>query len=645
MTSTGTDPVAGPASTHTAAANSAAGQDLPLGDTQDFTDCARGLIAPLPDGGRVRPDGGPPVWDLTQFSFVLDADPPDTVHPSLWRQTQLMAGFDGLFQVTDRVYQVRSVDLSNMTIIEGASGLIIVDPLVSVEAARAALDLYLAHRPRRDVVAVIYTHSHVDHYGGAGGVVSGEDVEAGRVRILAPAGFTEAALSENVMAGNVMSRRASYMYGNLLPTSPTGAVGSGLGLLTSTGTVGFVPPTEEIADPVQDVVIDGLGFSFLLAPDTEAPAEMMFHIPELAALCAAEEATHTLHNLYSLRGARTRDAKLWAHYLNRAIDLYGADTEVVFAQHHWPTWGNREVREFLEYQRDAYRYLHDQTLRLANHGYTMTEIAELVRFPASLADQWSARGYYGSVSHNVKAVYNLYLGFFDGNPATLHELPPAQASARYVEFMGGAEAVLARARECFGRGEYRWVAQVVNHVVFAEPANQDARALQADALEQLGYQSENGPWRNFYLTGAQELRSGVRRGATPSTDESAAAMPLDMVFDYLAIRLNGPAADGEHLVVNLSFTDTGEQHAVIVRNAVLHHTVEHRTDAAATVELPETLFRQIAAGAATLDGALQDGTARIIGRRSGWDQLVGMLDTFDLWFPIVEPRPAPGATR
>jgi alkyl sulfatase BDS1-like metallo-beta-lactamase superfamily hydrolase len=641
MSSAPTDPLAPrQATTHTAARNRAAADGLPWDDDADFGDISRGLVAPLPDGGVITDDAGRVVWDLSRFGFVRDVEAPDTVHPSLWRQTQLLTEA-GLYKVTDGVYQVRSADLSNIDFIEGESGIVVVDPLISAETARAALDLYYEHRGRRPVVAVIYTHSHIDHYGGALGVVDPAEVAAGRVRVVAPEGFTEAALSENVIAGTAMTRRATYMYGALLPPGPRGGVSPGLGLAISLGRQGFVEPTDLVTEPVQELVLDGVRFVFMLAPDTEAPAEMLFHLPERRALCSAEDATHTLHNLYTLRGARTRDAKAWAYYVNRAIELFGDETDVVFAQHHWPTWGHDRALDFLRAQRDAYQFLHDQTLRLANHGQTMLEIAEQLDFPSSLGDRWCNRSYYGSVSHNVKAVYNLYLGYFDGNPATLHQLPPVEASERYVEFMGGADAVLERAGASFEEGDYRWVAQVVNHVVFADPANQDARRLQADALEQLGYQTENGVWRNFYLTGAQELRYGLLEGLPhpePIGPDTLARVPLDLLLDYLGVRLDGPAADGTELVVNLVARDTGATRVLELRNSVLRHSAGPADPgAAATLTLDELVLRQVAAGARTFSAALDDGAAELAGDAGALDALDALLDTFAFWFPMVEP--------
>ncbi len=627
-----------PATDATRAVLARAAELLERDDRQDFTDAARGLVAPLPDGGSILDDQGGQVWDVGRYQWVNEGDCPDSVHPSLRRQTQLLT-LHGLFEVCEGIYQVRSADLANMTIIEGDTGVVLVDPLTAPPTARAALDLYTAHRGDRPVHAVIHTHSHIDHYGGVRGVTSDDDVVAGRTRIIAPVGFTEAALSENVLAGNAMGRRASYMYGPLLPTGPTGTVSPALGLGIPLAATSFMVPTDEIVDDVQTMTIDGVEFVFMLAPDTEAPAEMLFHLPGFSALCTAEDATHTLHNLYTLRGARTRDAKAWAYYINKAIELFAADSELCFAQHHWPTWGRERVVDFLESQRDAYRYLHDQTLRLANHGENMVEIAEQLEFPPSLGERWCNRGYYGSVNHNAKAVYNLYLGWFDGNPSTLHPLPPVDASMKYVEYMGGAAAVIERARADFEAGEYRWVAQVLNHVVFADAGDTEARGLLADTLEQLGYQTENGVWRNFYLTGAQELRIGTldlgaRSFVSPDT---FAAMPVDMIVDYLAVRLDGPAADGEHLVVNLVLTDPDEERVLEVRRSVLHSVVgARRPDAGVTLHLATAAFKVLVTSG-DIDEQLAAGDVTVDGDVGVWRRFRELLDDFSFWFPIIEP--------
>ncbi len=613
---------------------------LPFANKQSFQDAKRGFIAPLPDNGVITNAKGESIWDLQKFAFIKEGEKaPDTVNPSLWRQAQLIM-IGGLFKVSDNIYQVRAADLSNITFIEGKDGIVVVDPLISAETAKAALDLYYQHRPKKPIIAVIYSHSHVDHYGGVKGVVREEDVKAGKVKVLAPAGFLEHAVAENVMAGNAMVRRASYMYGNLLPQEPKGQVGAGLGPTTSFGTITLIPPTDIITTNGESKQLAGLTFEFHMVPNSEAPAEMFFYIPELKALCTAEDATHTLHNTYSLRGAKIRDPLAWSKYLNEAIHLWGGDTEVLYAPHHWPIWGSDKVVEHLKKQRDMYRYINDQSLRLANHGYTMVEIAEMIELPESLSTTWSNRGYYGSVNHDTKSTYVNYLGWFDGNPATLHILPPVEASKRYVEFMGGAEAVLNKARSYYNKGDYRWVAQVVNHVVFANPSNQAARNLQANALEQLGYQAESGPWRNFYLSGAKELREGVKKLGTPNvaSPDTIRAMSLDLLFDYVGMRLNGPKAAGKTITLNWNFTDTKQQYVIGVENGALNHIAGRQAkDADATITLTRATLNDVLLGKGTLDDKIKSSDIKVKGDKSKLDELLDQLDTFEFWFNIATP--------
>lgn len=627
------------ATEETKAANEKLLNELPFSDTSNFDDAKRGLIAPLPSE-LIKGQSGNSIWNPQQYSFITEGAPaPDTVNPSLWRQSQLI-NISGLFEVTDGIYQVRNLDLSNMTIIEGDEGITVVDPLVSEETAKVGMDLYYKHRGQKPVKAVIYTHSHVDHYGGVRGVVSDEDVSSGKIKIYAPEGFLEAAVAENVMAGTAMSRRASYMYGNLLPPDPKGQVGAGLGTTTSAGTVTLIPPTDIISETGHKETIDGLTYEFLMAPGSEAPAEMLWFIEEKKAISAAEDATHTLHNTYSLRGAKIREPLPWSKYLNQALVMWGDKADVIFAQHHWPTWGKENVVELLEKQRDLYRYINDETLRMVNQGMTMREIAEAFKLPDSLGHFWANRGYYGSIYHDVAATYVLYLGWFDGNPGTLHELPPVEASKKYVEAMGGADAVLQKAKEAFDKGEYRWVAQLVNHVVFADPDNKAAKDLQADALEQLGYQAESGPWRNFYLTGAKELREGVAKLPTPNTasPDTVRAMSLDLFFDYLGVRLNAERAGDANITLNFDFGDADGKYLVELENGVLNNTAGAQADQAdATITLTRDNLNKIVLGETTLEQAVTAGDVKIDGDSEKLTQLVSMLDTFEFWFNIVTP--------
>ena len=621
----------------TKAANDKLLKELPFSDKTDFDNARKGLLAPLPKE-MLKGNTGEVVWDPSKYGFTTDKAAPDTVNPSLWRQSQLI-NISGLFEVVPGIYQVRNLDLANMTIIEGKEGITIVDPLGASETAKFGLDLYYSKRGKKPVKAVIYTHSHVDHYGGVRGVISEADVKSGKVKLYAPEGFMEAAVAENIMAGNVMSRRASYMYGNLLAPDEKGQVGAGLGTTTSTGTVTLIAPNKYISKTGQKEKIDGLTYEFLMAPGSEAPSEMLWYIEEKKAISAAEDATHTLHNTYSLRGAKIREPLPWSKYLNQALTMWGDKVDVIFASHHWPTWGNKNVNDFLRSQRDLYRYINDETLHQANQGQTMREIAESFKLPDSLGKAWSNRGYYGSVYHDVAATYVLYLGWFDGNPATLHELEPVAASKKYVEFMGGADAVLKKAKESFDKGEYRWVAQVVHHVVFADPSNKAARELEADALEQMGYQAESGPWRNFYLAGAQELRKGVQKLPTPNTasPDTVKAMTMEMVLDYWSVRLNREKAGNATAKLNLDI-DGKERYFVELGNGVINHTngVQAK-DADASITLSKDALTNIMLKKVTLDDAIKSGDVKIKGNEAKLKELLSYFDNFEFWFNIVTP--------
>ena len=628
------------ASDVTAAANRAALRQLAFDDVRDFADVRRGLIAPLPDGGVIRTSDGEVVWDLAWFSFIQDGPAPDSVHPSLWRQSQLIAEA-GLYEVLERIYQVRNHDLANVTIIEGDGGLIVVDTGSKAECAKFAMDLYYAHRPGHlPVVAVIYTHTHIDHYGGITGITTPEDVASGKVAILAPGeNFGKYALGENVICGNVMSRRAAHAFGTLLPHGPQGMVSDGGGLaLPPTGTFAYIEPTDTITATGETRTLAGLEFVFQMAPDTEAPEEFHFYIPELKALTCAENANHALHNIQTLRGARTRDAANFAACLDEAMELF-PDAEIHYGPHTWPVWGKDNVTEFLGSQRDTYKYLHDQSLRLANHGLTPIEIAENLDLPASLGRAWWNRGYHGTVNHNLKGVYAKELGWYDGNPMHLHPLPPADSAKRYLQAIGGADRVLDLAREAFEAGDYRWVVELAGQAVFADPGNQDARHLQADAYEQLGYQAEGPQWRNLYLTAAQELREGMPTTGVQSTGsiETIMAMPLDLFLDYIAVRLNGPKAAGTTLVINLDLTD-GDQpgpHSLHLTNSVLHHRTRHTANPDLTLRLGKAQL----AGALLLPGAftaaVDAGQISAEGDRSVFETLTGLLDDFSPYFALT----------
>ncbi|WP_430335380.1 alkyl/aryl-sulfatase [Rhodococcus sp. ACT016] len=619
-----------------AAANARFAASLPDGDCADVD---RGFVAALTPC-VIRGDDGSVVWDNDSYAF-LDADCPPTVNPSLWRQSRLAAK-QGLFEVCDGIYQVRGLDISNMTMVEGDTGVIVVDPLISTETAAAALALYREHRGDRPVVGVIYTHSHVDHFGGVEGVTDAESVTSGRCPVIAPTGLVEHAVAENVYAGTAMARRAAYMYGAALPRNPRGSVGSGLGQTTSTGTVTLIAPTVFVERTGQTEVLDGVRIAFQLTPGTEAPSEMNFHLPDRRALCMAENATHTQHNLLTLRGALVRDPHVWSKYLTEAIHRYAADSDVLFASHHWPTWGTERLTEFLSLQRDLYAYLHDQTVRRMNQGRTGIEIAEELRLPPALEKSWHARGYYGSVSHNVKAIYQRYMGWFDGNPAHLWEYPPVESAKRHVEFMGGSSEVLRKARKSFAEGDFRWVAQVVDYVVFAEPDNADARELQAATLEQLGYGAENATWRNFYLTGAMELRSGpAGTPAQAAAPDLARTLSVEQLFDAVSLRVDGPAAWHAHMIIDWAIRDEERVHRMELRNGVLVHW---DLDGARPVPEPDARFTLtrpllfgVLLGVVDLPEAIADGRADAAGDVRRLTEFAGYVDAPDPNFAIVTP--------
>lgn len=639
-----TIPGPAPAEPATAERNAQVLQELPFTDLQDFEDARRGLVGTLPDV-TMKDGSGNVVFTLRGFEFLQQEKAPPSVNPSLWRMAQLNLNH-GLFKVVDRVYQVRGFDLANMTIIEGDTGLIIIDPLESIETSRVGLDLYYqltaSSALERPVKAVVYTHSHHDHYAGVRGVIGEADLP--RVQVLAPSGFLAAAVSENVYAGFAMSRRAQYMYGVHLPKGELGLVDAGLGKGKSHGTGSLVAPTDTIGARADDPLtrrIDGVDLEFFLAPETEAPAEMTVYLPQFKVLDAAELACPLIHNLYTLRGAQVRDAKKWSADLDSLIVRYGSSMEVLINQHNWPRWGQDRAVRLLADQRDLYKFLHDQTLHLMNQGLTSSEIAAKIQLPDGLAKLWYARGYYGTVSHDVKAIYQRYLGWFDGNPANLDPLPPVEAARKFVEYMGGPQAVLAHARQDFKRGEYRWVAQVMNQVVFAYPDFAEARHLQAAALEQLGYQAESAPWRNFYLTGAKELREGIAPppGVPPSGADTLRAMTTPLLFDYWGVLLNAERANGKHLVLNWTFTDDPvRDYALTLSNSALTFRAgSHDPSADAGFTLSRATLERIILGATDVRTEVLAGRIQITGSGQALASLLAMFDRFEPGFPIVTP--------
>lgn len=620
----------------TAAANAAVAAALPIADAQDFEDARRGLVASEPDL-EIRDASGKVLRRPRDFEFVT-GDAPPSVNPSLWRQAKLN-GIHGLFEVAPGIFQVRGYDVSNMTWIRGGTGWIVVDPLTSTETATAAVALARKHLGDAPVTALIFTHSHLDHFGGVAAIAP-DAAAAAALRIVAPQGFLEEATSENVMAGLAMGRRATFMYGLPLARSPRGHVDTGLGIAPVRGAFGVLPPTELVDRTPQELVIDGVRFVFQYAPHTEAPAELAFYLPEKKAYCGAEIVSRTMHNLYTLRGAKVRDALLWSGAIDDAIERFG-DAEVAFASHGWPTWGRERVADYLGKQRDVYRFLHDQTLRLASLGRTPQEIADEIELPAALRSTFHVRGYYGTVRHNAKAVYQNYFGFYDGNPAHLDPPAPVDASKRYVEAMGGGAEVLRKGRLAYERGDHRWAALLLDHLVFAEPENADAREALARVYDQLGYRAESGPWRDVYLTGAYELRHGTQDAGASLSTASGLLLRLspDQFFASMATRLDAQKADGKKLVLNFVFTDLEETHVLTLENAVLHHRQRSVPDpeAAATVRLTRPFLVNLATGQAGLRDALFSDDLAVEGSRMDLLSFFSLLDTPPVSFPIVTP--------
>ena len=626
-----------PPSSATKAAHKDVIASLPFEDTEDFRLAQKGLLA-KPDALRIQDKNGRVVWDMTGLDY-LDGDRPETVNPSLWRQAQLNA-IHGLFEVTEGIYQVRGYDLANVTFIRGETGWIVVDPLTATETMDAAMELINSHFGKLPVKAILATHSHADHFGGIRALADEDDLNSGRIRFIAPENFVREVTSENVIAGNAMTRRAGFMFGSFLERTPQGAIDSGLGKGVSSGSVTLLTPSDEITATGQKLLLDGVEIEFQLTPGAEAPAEFVFYLPKWRALCVAEEVNAVMHNLYTPRGAKTRDALIWSSHLTDMLELFGDRMDIVFGSHHWPRWGKKEGFEYISKQRDMYRFMHDQTVRLMNQGFTATEISNKLDLPPSLAQEFYNRDYYGTVSHNVRAIYNFYLGYFDGVPANLNPLTPESRAYNYIRLAGGQEGMMIHVKEAILKGDYRWAAELLNHYVFAYPKKREARALLADVYEQMGYQAESGPWRNFYLSGARELRLGVdvtRRVSTASPD-MVSNVPTSMFLDFMAVRFNPEGADDVELKINLDFTDTKEQFVLSLNNSVLNNIPNKQDEGAnATLTLSRSTFDAVVLGATSFPKEIIKGNVKVSGNPLALTRVFSRLDIFPPDFNIVTP--------
>ena len=631
-----------PPSKHTIAVIEKARATLPFADKRDFEEQQKGFIA-APKSMKIKADAGHVAWDMERYQFLATGEDFDSIHPSLQRQSTLNLNF-GLYEVIPGIYQVRGFDLANVTFVKGKTGWIVFDPATALETARAAKELVDEHLGKKPVVAVVYSHSHADHFGGVRGIVDEADVRAGKVQIIAPRDFMEHAVSENVYAGNAMSRRLFYQYGVLLPASPFGHAGQGLAQNVAAGNLGLIAPTHVVEEGIKELTVDGVKMIFQNTPNTEAPSEMNTYFPDKKALWMAENVTGTIHNIYTLRGALVRDALAWSKFINEALYLFGREAEVMFASHHWPRWGNERIREVLRGQRDAYAHLNNQVLHLANQGVTINQIHNVYEVPKSLQQQWFARGYHGSPEHNSRGVINRFLGYWDANPATLIPLSPADSAPLYVEMMGGAKKIMKRGKKLHDEGKYRHAQEILNKLVQAEPQNQAAKDLLADVFEQIGYQQENPGLRNSFLAGAFELRSGIPGGASPKTGgpDMIRAMSTELFLDFIAIRMDSRKAEGKEFKINLSTPDNGEEFVVELSNATLTNLPRYQVeDADLSITIDRADLELVMRGEKSLAAQIDDGTAKTAGDRGVLDQLRSMLVTFELGFEILPGTAGP----
>ncbi|MCU0948459.1 MAG: MBL fold metallo-hydrolase [Porphyrobacter sp.] len=628
-----------PASEFTAAANAALATRLSLAGGEDEAEAGRGKITEIPDGLITKPDGAV-VWDWRPYAFLDAAEPPASVNPSLWRQARLNR-IHGLFEVVPgAVWQVRGYDISVMTIVRGKTGYIIIDPLTAEETAAASWKLAMAHLPKLPIRAVIFTHSHSDHFGGVGGIISRDTAVRDGIRIIAPHGFSEEAVAENVLAGTAMGRRATYMFGTFLAPGPQGQVDTGLGPRLPAGTIGYMEPTETIPQTGGEVMIDGISFDFMDAGGTEAPSEFMFYIADYKALHTAEVATRVLHNVLTLRGAQVRDPLNWSKVIDRALQKWGGTAELALASHGWPLWGKARVETYLAGQRDAYRYVHDRTLNRANNGATLHEVADGIAEAPVQQTAFDTRGYYGTLNHNMKATYQRYFGWWDGVPANFNPLPPTEAAKRYVKLAGGPDKLLAAGREALKAGDYRWAAEVLNHLVFAEPANTAARGALASAYDQLGYQAESGAWRNYYLAGAASLRGTATSTAVSSAQSRAyiEGIPTEALFDALATRFDADKGRGISGQFQFILPDRGEQVAIDVGGGVEFPRYDSRFAApTATITIDRAALDDVTLGAATFPQLVQSGRVKIEGNIPAFAQWFALHPPYDPRFAVVEP--------
>ncbi len=629
-------------SEHTLKVIREARQSMPFADTRDFEEAEKGFIAPLLSK-KVMADSGHVAWDISRYDFFLEGSDFDSIHPSLERISTLNQ-ITGLFEVIPGIYQVRGLDLANITFVRGDEGWIVFDPVTSKETARAGLELINKELGARPVTAVIYSHSHGDHFGGVRGVVDPDRLAAGKVEIIAPSDFMLHTVSENVYAGNAMNRRLFYQYGVLLPPSPFGHAGQGLAQNISAGNIGLLPPTQVIEEGVFERTVDGVKMVFQNTPGTEAPSEMNTYLPEKKALWMAENVTATIHNIYTLRGAQVRDALAWSKYISRALYLFGQEADVMFASHHWPRWGNQRIQDVLRAQRDAYANLNNQVLHYANQGVTINQIHNVYRVPKSLENAWYARGYHGSPQHNSRGVINRYLGYWDANPATLIPLSPEDSAPLYVEMMGGAEKIMERGKQLYDEGKYRHAQEILDKLVWAEPGNQAAKDLLADVFEQIGYQQENPGLRNSFLAGAFELRSGIPAGNPPSSTgpDMIQAMSTGLFLDFVGVRMDSKEAEGMEFSINLITPDNGERYAIELSNATLTNVEGFlNDDPDLTVTINRSDLEKVMMGAKSFADSIADGTARAVGDVGILAQLAKTLVTFEMGFEILPGTAGP----